>query len=144
MDVAVGVVLEPAPRHPTQNLGINRRFLITRRRSETVYAGWWEFPGGKIEPGESPEGAVVRELYEEVALPARVIHLLPQTTHTYDHARVRLHPLVCEPEPNAPAPQPVEVADLRWTTLADLDRAAFLPANAPLLDTLARYLASAT
>lgn len=140
MEVGVGIVLEPPLRDRHPGLGTTQRFLITRRRSDTVYGGWWEFPGGKIEPGETPEQAVVRELYEEVAANARVLARLPEQVHTYEHATVRLHPLVCELAPGSAPPRPVEVDECRWTSLADLNRSTFLPANAPLLESLCSYL----
>ena len=143
VDVAVGIVLRPKDGCDGDAVGINRQFLVTRRRNSTVYGGWWEFPGGKIEPGESPPQAVVRELYEEVAIDARAIAELPLRTHTYEHATVRLHPLLCELTPGSAAPRPVEVAECRWTSLAELARDTFLPANGPLLDDLQRHLASA-
>ncbi len=140
MDVAVGIVLRPDPLQGSPILGINRPFLVTRRRKSTVYGGWWEFPGGKIEAGETPASAVVRELYEEVAIDARVLTKLPLRTHTYAHATVRLHPLICLPTPETPEPRAVEVAEWRWITLDGLDRDTFLPANGPLLDDLRGHL----
>jgi len=144
VDVAVGIVLCREDKGGGGSVGINRQFLVTRRRESTVYGGWWEFPGGKIEAGETPPEAVVRELYEEVAINARVITQLPLRTHTYEHAAVRLHPLVCELAPDSGAPRPVEVSQCRWRSLASLDRDTFLPANGPLLDDLQRHLAGAS
>ena len=80
VDVAVGVLMAP-----------DGRFLLTSRPSGKVYAGYWEFPGGKLEPGESVEQALRRELHEELgldigaALPWRVEMV------DYPHALVRLH-----------------------------------------------------
>jgi 8-oxo-dGTP diphosphatase len=80
VDVAVGVLLDRAGN-----------FLLTSRPVGKVYAGYWEFPGGKLEPGETVEQALKRELHEELgiqigaALPWR-IELID-----YAHARVRLH-----------------------------------------------------
>jgi len=142
VDVAVGIVLQPDPRQDAPDLGINRPFLVTRRRESTVYGGWWEFPGGKIEPCETPSAAVVRELYEEVGIDARVLARLPLRTHAYEHATVRLHPLVCLPTPGSPEPRAVEVAEWRWLTLDGLDRDTFLPANGPLLDDLRGHLST--
>jgi 8-oxo-dGTP diphosphatase len=80
VNVAVGVLIDP-----------QGRFLLTSRPAGKVYAGYWEFPGGKIEAGESVEAALRRELQEELgitigpALPWK-IELMD-----YPHARVRLH-----------------------------------------------------
>ena len=82
VDVAVGVLLQA-----------DGRFLLTSRPAGKVYAGYWEFPGGKLEPGESVEQALARELHEELGLdidPAAVQRWREQLVD-YPHALVRLH-----------------------------------------------------
>jgi len=140
VDVGVGIVLGAGRAHGDQELGTTAPFLITRRRSETVYGGWWEFPGGKVEAGETPAESVVRELYEEIGVRARPVSALPVHRHTYEHARVTLHPYVCELEAGSPEPRAVEVAEVAWRTLGELDRETFLPANGPVLESLAAHL----
>ena len=78
-DVAVGVVTRP-----------NGEVLLAQRPAGKPYAGWWEFPGGKFEPGESAAQAIARELHEELGL--TIIESMPWLVreHTYEHARVRL------------------------------------------------------
>jgi 8-oxo-dGTP diphosphatase len=80
VDVAVGVLIDPAGR-----------FLLTSRPEGKVYAGHWEFPGGKLEAGESVEQALRRELHEELGI--TIGHAEPWKTDLmdYPHARVRLH-----------------------------------------------------
>ncbi|MDP1693234.1 MAG: NUDIX domain-containing protein [Burkholderiaceae bacterium] len=80
VDVAVGVLIDP-----------DGRFLITSRPAGKVYAGHWEFPGGKIEPGESIEAALQRELHEELGITIGAAQPWKTTLHDYPHARVRLH-----------------------------------------------------
>jgi len=63
IEVGLGLVIRTA--------GSGREVLITRRRADAVYAGYWEFPGGKVEAGESPEDCAVREVREEVGLIVR-------------------------------------------------------------------------
>ena len=140
VDVAVGILLEKGTAGSPSGMGINRRFLITRRPAKTVYGGWWEFPGGKVNPGESPREAVVRELYEEIGVDARVVSDLTCHTHVYEHATVRLHAMVCEPEAGSPEPRPVEVQALAWTSIGGLDPSTFLPANGPLVAALGAWL----
>ena len=82
VDVAVGVLIRP-----------DGRFLLTSRPPGKVYAGYWEFPGGKLEPGESVEQALARELHEELGVaidPAAVTRWREQLVD-YPHALVRLH-----------------------------------------------------
>jgi 8-oxo-dGTP diphosphatase len=80
IDVAVGVLIDP-----------QGRFLLTSRPEGKVYAGFWEFPGGKVEAGENIEQALRRELQEELGI--TIAHAQPWqvTTHDYPHALVRLH-----------------------------------------------------
>jgi 8-oxo-dGTP diphosphatase len=82
VDVAVGVLIDP-----------QGRFLLTSRPPGKVYAGWWEFPGGKLERGESVAEALARELHEELGIAIAVADVRPWNTTRVDyaHARVRLH-----------------------------------------------------
>ena len=68
-----------------------QRFLLTTRPAGKVYAGWWEFPGGKLESGETVEAALRRELHEELGIEATDIRPWDVTLMDYEHARVRLH-----------------------------------------------------
>ncbi len=80
VDVAVGVLIDRAGN-----------FLLTSRPAGKVYAGYWEFPGGKLEPGETVEQALKRELHEELGI--QIGAALPWKIEgvDYEHARVRLH-----------------------------------------------------
>ena len=80
VDVAVGVLIAP-----------DGRFLLTSRPAGKVYAGHWEFPGGKVEPGESVEQALRRELQEELGITIDAAEPWRTTLHDYPHALVRLH-----------------------------------------------------
>ncbi|MDG3004413.1 (deoxy)nucleoside triphosphate pyrophosphohydrolase [Paludisphaera mucosa] len=82
------------------------RFLIRRRPPGTVYAGYWEFPGGKVEPGETPEQATVRECLEETGLAVVATRLRSVVEHAYPHGRVRLHFFDCTPADPVAEPAP--------------------------------------
>ena len=66
-------------------------FLVTRRPAGTHLEGYWEFPGGKCEPGETLEASLLRELREELAVDAVVGNEILATSHTYPERRVDLH-----------------------------------------------------
>jgi len=80
VDVAVGVLIDAAGR-----------FLLTSRPEGKVYAGYWEFPGGKLEPGETVAQALRRELHEELGITIGEAVPWQQEVVDYPHARVRLH-----------------------------------------------------
>ena len=84
-DVAVGVLIE------RDAAGQEGRFLLTSRPEGKVYAGCWEFPGGKFEPGESLEQALRRELHEELGITIGAVLPWQQEVFDYPHALVRLH-----------------------------------------------------
>ena len=79
-DVAVGVLIDPSGR-----------FLLTSRPPGKVYAGYWEFPGGKVEAGESVAEALRRELQEEIGVTVGTVHPWREKLVDYPHALVRLH-----------------------------------------------------
>jgi len=80
VDVAVGVLIDA-----------EGRFLLTSRPAGKVYAGYWEFPGGKVEPGESVHEALARELHEELGITIGASTAWQEEIVDYPHARVRLH-----------------------------------------------------
>jgi 8-oxo-dGTP diphosphatase len=80
VDVAVGVLIDR-----------KGRFLLTSRPEGKVYAGYWEFPGGKLEQGENVEQALRRELHEELGITIAAVQPWKIELVDYEHARVRLH-----------------------------------------------------
>ena len=85
VEVAVGVLIERDAE------GRDGRFLLTSRPQGKVYAGYWEFPGGKLEAGETVEQALRRELHEEIGITIGASHPWQVEVMDYPHARVRLH-----------------------------------------------------
>jgi len=110
------------------------RLLITRRPDDTHLGGLWEFPGGKVEPGESFESGLVRELDEELGIEVLVGELIESIDHDYPEKSVHLRFFRCDWL--AREPQLHEVADLAWVTRGQLGDYEFPAADARLLDRL--------
>ncbi len=112
----------------------NGAFLLAQRPAGKAYEGYWEFPGGKIEPGESPYQALCRELDEELGIAVTTAYPWLLREFTYPHATVRLHffrVVAWQGEPHGR-----EAQQLSWQRLSDLSAAPILPANAPILRAL--------
>jgi 8-oxo-dGTP diphosphatase len=110
-------------------------FLLGQRAPDTFYPGYWEFPGGKVEPGETPHAALVRELHEELEI--EVLQATPWIVreHVYEHAHVRLH-FFRVTEWRGELRDHVHSA-LEWQKPGATSVAPMLPANAPVLAALA-------
>jgi 8-oxo-dGTP diphosphatase len=110
-------------------------FLLGQRAPDTFYPGYWEFPGGKVEAGETPRDALIRELREELEI--EVLRATPWIVreHVYEHAHVRLH-FFRVPEWRGEIKDHVHSA-LEWQRPGATNVAPMLPANAPVLASLA-------
>lgn len=111
------------------------RYLIRQRRPGQVMAGVWEFPGGKCEPGESPEEATARECREELGLDVVLDRLRAQFAHRYPHGLVELS--YYDGRPADPAAEPDPASGFRWVDARDLAGYTFPGANGPILAALA-------
>ena len=120
VDVAVGVLIDE-----------RGRFLLTSRPAGKVYAGWWEFPGGKLERGESVVAALARELHEELGIDVVDARPWQVTRMDYTHARVRLH--FCKVLAWRGELQMREGQAMAWQTLP-VTVAPVLPGTLPVLD----------
>jgi mutator protein MutT len=105
-------------------------YLVTRRLRGTHLEGFWEFPGGKCEPGESHSACLVREIREELGCEVVVGEELLAVTHAYTDRTVELHFFRCDlaGEPEARIGQ-----EIRWASRADLRSLQFPPADNELL-----------
>ncbi|HUQ25365.1 MAG TPA: Nudix family hydrolase [Burkholderiales bacterium] len=110
-------------------------FLLARRPTGKVYAGYWEFPGGKVEEGEQSEHALSRELHEELGIDVERAYPWITRVFTYPHGTVRLHFFKVLSWKNEP--QPREEQAISWQRLDAAMVAPMLPANAPVLASLA-------
>jgi 8-oxo-dGTP diphosphatase len=119
VDVAVGVLIDD-----------DGRFLLTSRPAGKVYAGYWEFPGGKLEAGESVQAALRRELHEELGITIGAAVPWNVTLMDYAHARVRLH--FCKVREWHGAFEMREGQAMAWQTLP-VEVAPVLPGTLPVL-----------
>ena len=120
VDVAVGVLIDP-----------DGNFLLTSRPDGKVYAGYWEFPGGKLEAGESVEQALRRELHEELGITIGAVEPWKVEMVDYPHALVRLH--FCKVYAWSGEFQMREQQAMAWQTLP-VKVAPVLPGTVPVLD----------
>lgn len=109
-------------------------FLLAKRPAGKVYAGWWEFPGGKVESGESLELALSRELHEELGIEVRKAWRWLTRVFTYEHATVRLNFFRVTDWEGEPHPR--EGQSLAWQSLDQPLLEPMLPANASIISSL--------
>jgi len=124
VDVAAAVITRP-----------DGSFLLGQRAPGTFYPGFWEFPGGKVEPGETPRDALVRELHEELGLEVETAWPWIMREHEYEHAHVRLH-FFEVPRWSGEITDHIHSA-LSWQRIDALTVSPMLPANGPVLASLA-------
>ncbi|HEX9183100.1 MAG TPA: Nudix family hydrolase [Burkholderiales bacterium] len=110
-------------------------FLLARRPAGKVYAGYWEFPGGKVETGEAAERALARELHEELGIDACTAYPWLTRVFTYPHATVRLNFFRVTAWKGDPHPR--EDQAITWQRFEAAPAEPMLPANAPVLAALA-------
>ena len=102
------------------------KWFIQKREQDDVWAGLWEFPGGRIEKGETPEQAVVREFEEETEWQIINVVKIGSVQHSYMHYRVTLHGFFCELDSESPANPILHAAqDCRWVTVDELGEYGF-------------------
>jgi mutator protein MutT len=112
----------------------NQQILVTRRPPGSHLAGMWEFPGGKIDDGESHPAALKREMREELDVDVDVRELAYRTTHAYSDRTVVIYFYRCE---LLGTPRPLLGQEMQWVGRADLLSLGFPPADTELIERLA-------
>jgi 8-oxo-dGTP diphosphatase len=137
VDVVRRVVLALASKPRLEVVGAlifdaEGRILACRRPPEDVWGGWWEFPGGKVDAGEEPREALVREIAEELQLDVVPERIVASLSHEYDDRHVSLDIWNCgviDPK----LMNPIEHDEVRWLDRGSLDSVKWLPADEPLI-----------
>ena|SRR5437870_2550350 len=127
-DVVIGIVTRAG------------KVLICQRTKGKAFAGYWEFPGGKREAGESIEQCLRRELQEELAIRITLVQALATVDHDYPRGKIRLHPYVCAHDDGEP--QPLACQRVLWVEPVELKDYQFPPANDRLIAEAIEYLSS--
>jgi 8-oxo-dGTP diphosphatase len=115
--------------------------LVCRRPAGKHLGGLWEFPGGKIDPGETAASALIRELREELGIEVAPGQSLPEVVWPYETFTIRLIPFLCRIV--AGKPRPIEHHEIRWCPRGEWADLEWAPADVPILAGLERLLAGA-
>lgn len=113
------------------------KILCTRRPEGKQLAGYWEFPGGKIEAGESPEEALHREIFEELECAITIHEHVSTTEHVYEFGTIRLS-IYTATLPNSQTPHLTEHAEARWLYPSELHALTWAPADSEAVSRLSR------
>ncbi len=114
----------------------NGTILIAKRGPEGRFAHRWEFPGGKIEPGESPEDCLAREMAEELGIVVEVGNFFTASLHTFPGGQILVHAFFCRW--TGGSLRPTEHEEYRWVKPAELGGYDFAPADIPIAAKLMR------
>ncbi|MCH8486071.1 MAG: A/G-specific adenine glycosylase [Candidatus Cyclonatronum sp.] len=116
------------------------RILIALRPEDKMLGGLWEFPGGKVEEGESRKEALIRELKEELGVEVMPGLRLCEVKHAYTHFKITLNAWICRIKTGEPGPRPKASKELRWITRAELTEYPFPKANRKVTEALQTWL----
>lgn len=121
-------------------IDVDGRILLAQRPMGKSLAGLWEFPGGKVEQGETPEAALIRELHEELGIETKESCLAPLTfaSHSYPDFHLLMPLFACRRWQGIPTPR--EGQNLAWVRAKDLRDYPMPPADIPLIPILRDWL----
>ena len=130
--------ISPPPKHKQIGVAVinnkQGKILIDRRKEKGEMGGLWEFPGGKIEVGETIEECIKREIKEELDIEIRVGDRLTTITHSYKAFKVTLYVHNCQHLSGQP--QPLECEEIRWVEAAQMNQYQFPAANTQIIHLL--------
>ena len=109
------------------------RVLIAQRPAGKHLALKWEFPGGKVEPGEEAAAALVREILEELGCEIEIVEALASARHRYERGEIELIPFVCKLAAGSREPHPHEHVAVEWVRMADLISYDLAEADLPVV-----------
>ena len=109
------------------------RILLAQRPGHKHLALKWEFPGGKVEPGEQPEAALVREIREELGCALEIDRVLPRFVHHYGPVAIEMIPFVCRLAAGSPEPHPHEHVAVAWARPDELNGYDLASADLPVV-----------
>lgn len=109
------------------------RVLLAQRPAHKHLPLQWEFAGGKVEPGEAPEAAIVREIREELGCDIELVRALPAFQHDYTTVVIEMIPFVARLKPGSPEPVAHEHIALAWVEPKDFEDHALAPADWPVV-----------
>ena len=144
------LIVQPCPINPPPSLPVaemppvpvvcallwdaaTQRVLLARRPPGKHLAGLWEFPGGKIDPGETAAEALYRELQEELGCQVEILAALDPVPHSYPWVDILMTPFVCRVLPDSPPPRSLEHSELAWAAWPEVGQFDLAPADLPLL-----------
>jgi 8-oxo-dGTP diphosphatase len=110
------------------------KILAAQRGQDTHLSGKWEFPGGKVDEGESEEDCIIREIREELGVEVTPTSRLSENVHDYGDKQIRLIPFQCELVSGEPVAR--EHASLRWVSIHDLADLTWCEADVPIVEQL--------
>ena len=139
IEVVAGIICYGAPHSADATKDCKRFFATQRGYGEQK--GGWEFPGGKMEPGESPQQALARELKEELAIDVNVGEFLCTVEHDYPTFHLTMHCYFCTLADGS-TPTLLEHEASRWLTPAELHSVNWLPADVKVVKALENHLSN--